>query len=139
LFAIIAPSLFLKAQKSKDGNVIAIGNTKNTFTKPINEYNLTYTDFSEDSQGSLPIGNGDIGLNLWTEPNGDIIFYIGKSDSWSEAKIAELVKVGRVMISLSPIPFQANKNFSQSLKISNLVVTPNERKADIILADGSIP
>ena len=123
LFAIIAPSLFLKAQKSKDGNVIAIGNTKNTFTKPINEYNLTYTDFSEDSQGSLPIGNGDIGLNLWTEPNGDIIFYIGKSDSWSEAKIAELVKVGRVSVSFYPNPFQANKNFSQSLKISESSIT----------------
>ena len=36
------------------------------------------------SADSMPIGNGDIGLNVWTETNGDIVFYIGKTDAWSE-------------------------------------------------------
>ena len=61
--------------------------------QPIDAYNINWTDFSNDSQESLPIGNGDIGLNVWTEKNGDILFYIGKSDAWSEANNTQLVKV----------------------------------------------
>ena len=29
----------------------------------------------------MPLGNGDIGLNVWTEPDGDIVFYIAKTDA----------------------------------------------------------
>ena len=86
---------------------------------PIDVYNIKWTDFSNDSQESLPIGNGDIGLNVWTEKNGDIIFYIGKSDAWSEANNTQLVKVGRVRVSLSPNPFVGVSDFSQSLILSS--------------------
>lgn len=86
---------------------------------PIDKYNVSWTDFSNDSQESLPIGNGDIGLNVWTEKNGDIIFYIGKSDSWVDASSTHLVKVGRVRVSLSPNPFVGATDFSQSLHLSD--------------------
>ncbi len=125
VFVLKCSILLLNAQKVNETNFGSIGNPKQQPSKAIDAYSLTYNDFSEDSQGSLPIGNGDIGLNVWTEKNGDILFYIGKSDSWSEAKVPELVKVGRVRISLYPNPFQANKNFSQTLKISESSVTIN--------------
>ena len=86
--------------------------------QPIDIYNIKWTGYSNDSQGSLPIGNGDIGLNVWTEKNGDILFYIGKSDSWSEASNTQLVKVGKVRVSLSPNPFVGVSDFSQSLILS---------------------
>ena len=87
--------------------------------QPIDAYNINWTDFSNDSQESLPIGNGDIALNVWTEKNGDILFYIGKSDAWSEANNTQLVKVGRVRVTLSPNPFVAGTDFSQSLHLSD--------------------
>jgi hypothetical protein len=33
---------------------------------------------SKASTGSMPIGNGDIGANVWVEQNGDLVFYISK-------------------------------------------------------------
>ena len=92
---------------------------------PIDVYDIKWSEFSNDSQESLPIGNGDIGLNVWTEKNGDILFYIGKSDSWSEAGGTQLVKVGRVRVSLSPNPFVGVTDFSQSLMVSNSEVLIN--------------
>jgi len=32
----------------------------------------------------MPLGNGDIGLNVWTEPGGDLLFYISKTDAWGD-------------------------------------------------------
>jgi hypothetical protein len=34
------------------------------------------------SAESMPIGNGDIGLNVWVETNGELAFYISKTDAW---------------------------------------------------------
>ncbi len=78
--------------------------------------NVSWTEFAKDSQDSMPVGNGDIGLNVWTESNGDVLFYIGKTDSWTEQQNSGLGKVGRVRVSISPNPFVAG-NFSQTLKL----------------------
>ena len=40
----------------------------------------------------MPLGNGNYGLNLWVEPNGDICFYISGSGAWSGN--ARLLKLG---------------------------------------------
>jgi hypothetical protein len=58
--------------------------------------NVTWTTPSQDSSGSMPLGNGDIGLNVWVEPNGDLVFYISKTDAWSE--VSRLLKIGRVRV-----------------------------------------
>lgn len=59
-------------------------------------YNVTWSTPSRDSSGSMPLGNGDIGLNVWIEPNGDLRFYIAKSDAWSE--VGRLLKIGRLRV-----------------------------------------
>ncbi len=48
------------------------------------DYDVVWDSPSEDSSGSMPIGNGDIGLNLWVNPTGELVFYVSKTDSWSE-------------------------------------------------------
>lgn len=53
---------------------------------------------SEDAAGSMPLGNGDIGLNVWIDPAGALRFYIGKTDAWGES--GQLYKVGRVRVEL---------------------------------------
>jgi hypothetical protein len=54
----------------------------------------------------MPLGNGDIGLNVWVESNGDINFYISKTDAWSEDNFGPwgLLKLGKVRIALYPQP-----------------------------------
>lgn len=67
---------------------------------------------SKGSAGSMPIGNGDIGLNVWAEADGNIRFYVAKSDAWDGA--GRLLRLGGVDIAFSPNPF-SGKNFSQTL------------------------
>ena len=81
---------------------------------PVEAYNVVWDSLSKDSSGSMPLGNGDIGLNLWVEPNGDVLFYIAKTDAWDESGC--LLKLGRVRIRLSPNPF-VHGEFRQTLKL----------------------
>ncbi|RJP30682.1 MAG: hypothetical protein C4527_09125 [Candidatus Omnitrophota bacterium] len=65
----------------------------------------------------MPLGNGDVGINLWVEENGDLFFYIGKTDAWSEN--ARLLKLGRIRIHFIPNPFQTAKPFKQTLNVKS--------------------
>lgn len=78
-------------------------------------YNVVWTSPSIDATGSMPIGNGDIGLNVWVEKGGDLLFFIGKTDAWSEN--VRLLKLGRVRVKLSPNPFAAGVPFRQELRL----------------------
>ena len=42
--------------------------------EPLEQYNVVWETASQDSSGSMPIGNGDIGLNVWVEEDGDLLF-----------------------------------------------------------------
>ncbi|HBE67372.1 MAG TPA: hypothetical protein DDW52_04410 [Planctomycetaceae bacterium] len=64
----------------------------------IAKYNVVWATPSQDASGSMPLGNGAIGTNLWIEPNGDLCFYLSRTDSWGE--FGQLYKVGRVRVSL---------------------------------------
>jgi len=75
---------------------------------------VTWDSPSRDSSGSMPLGNGDIGINLWVEENGDLLFYVSKTDAWSENM--RLLKLGRVRVKFEPNPFAAGARFRQSLK-----------------------
>lgn len=77
--------------------------------------NVVWETPSRDSSGSMPLGNGDIGLNAWVEEDGDLLFYIGKTDAWSEN--ARLLKVGRIRVHLEPNPFRKGMPFRQTLHL----------------------
>ncbi|GHT74521.1 hypothetical protein AGMMS50262_07660 [Bacteroidia bacterium] len=84
--------------------------------KQLNSYNVAWNTLSvSGSMESMPLGNGDITANVWIEKEGDLLLYIGKSDTWSEA--TRLLKVGRIRIHLSPNPFTDNAGFSQTLNL----------------------
>lgn len=79
--------------------------------------NVSWNSPGTNSAQSMPLGNGDIGLNVWTETNGDLVFYIGKTDAWNEDVYGDsgLMKVGGVRVSWSPRPSLAP--FAQVLKL----------------------
>ncbi|HAR66099.1 MAG TPA: hypothetical protein DCR55_07805 [Lentisphaeria bacterium] len=76
-------------------------------------YNVVWASPSKDEHGSTPLGNGSTGLNAWIEPNGDLVFYISRTDSWGDN--GRLLKVGRVRITLNPAP--ATDDFLQTLSL----------------------
>lgn len=81
------------------------------------KYNVIWDSPSENSLGSMPAGNGDLGINIWVEKNGDLIFYLSKTDAWSEN--ARLLKVGKVRLSLTPNPFTEGQLFKQELNVAD--------------------
>ncbi len=105
LTGIISLSLFARAQEPG----------------VLDSYNVVWNTPSQDSGGSMPVGNGDIALNVWIEKNGDLLFYIGKNDAWSGDTTAPsygaygLLKVGKVRVTLTPNPFVNAQGFKQEL------------------------
>ena len=77
-------------------------------------YNVVWDSPSKNASDSMPIGNGDIGLNVWAEKDGDLLFYIAKTDACSEN--SEFLKLGRVRVHLTPNPFAAT-SFRQALDL----------------------
>ena len=82
---------------------------------PLREFSVIWTSPSEDSSGSMPLGNGEVGVNLWVEQDGDLLFYISRTDAWDEH--ARLVKLGLVRLRLSPNPFRQGMAFRQELRL----------------------
>ena len=92
----------------------------------LDRYNVVWTTPSKNAAGSMPIGNGEVGLNVWVEENGDLLFYIARTDAWSECN--RLLKLGRIRVSLSPNPFAKGKPFRQELKLRDgqIVITAGD-------------
>jgi hypothetical protein len=68
----------------------------------------------------MPLGNGDISLNVWVESSGDLVFYLGKADSWEDN--SRLAKLGRVRVRLSPA-LPTGSGFVQTLDPSKGEIT----------------
>ncbi|MHC4499123.1 MAG: DUF5703 domain-containing protein [Planctomycetota bacterium] len=80
----------------------------------LENYNVVWNAQSKDSSESMPVGGGDIGLNVWVE-NGEILFYMARSGTFDENN--EFLKLGRVRMKLTPNPFSESGIFSQNLKL----------------------
>ncbi|MDQ0639323.1 hypothetical protein QF042_002888 [Pedobacter sp. W3I1] len=85
----------------------------NTFSQE--KDNVVWTSQSNHSAESMPVGGGDIGLNLWVE-KGDVYLYLSRSGTFDENNT--LLKLGRVKLSLSPNPFEG-KTFKQELLLKD--------------------
>ncbi len=81
----------------------------------LKQCNVIWDSPSVNSSGSMPIGNGDVGMNVWVEENGDLLFFISKTDSWSDA--GRLLKLGQVRVRLNPS--LAARPFRQELQLEN--------------------
>jgi len=91
---------------------------------PLDSYNVVWDSPSKDAHGSMPLGNGDVGINAWVEENGDLVFYVSKTDAWDEN--ARLCKIGRVRVKFDP-PLAAKDKFRQELKLRDGVIQIESR------------
>jgi hypothetical protein len=85
------------------------------------DLNLVWTSAGHGPADSLPLGNGALGINLWVEEDGDLLFYLSRNDAYSE--VSQLCKVGKVQISLFPNPFSGPCDFVQELNLRNGICT----------------
>jgi hypothetical protein len=82
----------------------------------LDAYDVVWRSPSRNATGSMPIGNGEVVLNVWVEEaTGDLVFYIARTDSLSE--ISRLLKLGAVRVHMEPSPFVGAKDFVQRLRL----------------------
>lgn len=93
----------------------------------LESYNPIWKSQSINSSESMPLGGGDIGLNVWVE-EGAIYFYISRSGTFDEHNT--LLKLGRVKLELSPNPFKDSKGFHQELVLKEgyIKIAKNDTK-----------
>lgn len=92
----------------------------------LDHYNVVWNSPGPDEAASMPIGNGEVGLNAWVEPGGDLLFYISRVDALSEC--SRVLKLGRVRVKFSPNPFTKDTPFRQELKLRDgqIVITSGD-------------
>ncbi|KAF2479378.1 hypothetical protein BDY17DRAFT_318808 [Neohortaea acidophila] len=84
-------------------------------------YDNVWKTQSKNSAGSMPLGGGGVGLNVWAEA-GYIYFYIAQNAAFDENN--SLLKLGRVRLSMDPNPFAVNSSmFEQRLNIIDGYIT----------------
>ena len=54
----------------------------------IGDYDVVWRSPSSDASGAMPLGNGELGINLWVEPSGDLLFYLSRQKADEELLIA---------------------------------------------------
>ncbi|MEW6071382.1 MAG: DUF5703 domain-containing protein [Planctomycetota bacterium] len=81
------------------------------------DYDVVWLSPSADASGSMPLGNGEVAVNAWIEPNGDIVFYLGRTDSWDEH--GRLLKIGRIRVHIEPNPLAGGAPFRQTLRLAD--------------------
>lgn len=102
------------------------------------ENDAVWSSLGTNENDSMPIGNGDLAANVWTEQNGDLVFLVAKSDAFTEW--GKLVKLGRIRVQLSPNPFVNPAGFTQTLHLKNSSIEIKSGKNTLeIWADANHP
>lgn len=87
----------------------------------LSSYDVIWNSPSKDAAGSMPIGNGEVVLNVWTEAKtGDLLILIARTDSFSE--ISRVMKLGRIRIHIDGSPFLNATDFQQRLNLRDGVI-----------------
>ena len=73
----------------------------------------TWNTPSVNSAGSMPVGGGGVGLNVWCDSKGTIRFYVSQSGTFDENNT--MLKLGR--FELSPFVHWEEGGFSQTLHL----------------------
>ncbi|MBS1721900.1 MAG: hypothetical protein JSS66_02715 [Armatimonadetes bacterium] len=96
--------------------------------------NVVWMTPSQGAEGSMPIGNGAVGANVWVEPNGDIVLLLSRTDAWSEA--CRLLKVGRVRVHFEPNPFAHQLRQELVLRDGRIRLTAAGTDLSVFVEDG---
>ncbi len=93
----------------------------------LDDCNVVWDSPSKDSFGSMPLGNGDVGANVWVEESGDLVFYVSKVDAFDSNHL--LPKLGRVRIRFAPA-LEVNR-FTQRLVLRDGVIAIQAGDVDL--------
>jgi Domain of unknown function (DUF5703)/F5/8 type C domain len=80
----------------------------------LDAYDIVWQTPGNGERDMMPLGNGVVGLMLWTCADGRVEFYLARQDALTETD--RIVKLGKVSLKLSPNPFKG-RGFMQALRL----------------------
>ena len=92
------------------------------------EQSPVWTTPGLDPAGSMIVGNGQLGANVWMEADGDLLLMLSHTDAFSECE--RLLKLGRIRIACTP-PLACGRDFKQQLDLEHGVLRIRAGDADI--------
>ena len=96
-----------------------------------------WTSPGGNAAGSMPLGNGVVGANVWVEETGDLVVLLSRVDSLSECE--RLLKLGRVRIQCDPV-LMPSAHYRQWLDVRTGTLHVHDEGLDITLvADCDAP
>ena len=107
---------------------ICFSNMSSSCAANITPKDLVWNSPSQDYHGSMPLGNGDIGLNVWFGPDHDLQFFISKTDAWDDN--GRLVKIGKVRVRFEPAFSKDKVKFQQTLNLRKGTIQIELSEAD---------
>lgn len=108
----------------------------------VNNYSVLWDSPSKDASGAMPIGNGEVGANVWMEENGNLVFYLSRTDAWAEN--SSLYKLGKIRMAFYPTLQGEDVSFKQFLNLKEgkieIEVTKGKEKLRLdFLVDSESP
>lgn len=99
----------------------------------LDSYNVKWNTPGRTDRSSMPLGNGEVAINVWVEQDGDLQFYIARTDALTE--LDRNVKLGKIRVRLSPNPFLKGNSFHQELHLrdGNMEIHAGEGEKKICL------
>ena len=83
--------------------------------------NVRWDSPSENSSGSMPLGNGEVVVNAWVEKaSGDLLLLVARSDALAET--GRFCKLGRLRLHLEGGPLLKGGDFRQEVRLRDGVV-----------------
>jgi hypothetical protein len=87
----------------------------------LDEVNVRWDSPSEDSSGSMPLGNGEVVVNAWVEKaTGDLLLLLARTDALAET--GRFCKLGRLRLHLEGGPLLKGGDFRQEVHLRDGVV-----------------
>ena len=85
-------------------------------TAAVDAVNVRWDSPSENSAGSMPLGNGEVVVNAWVEKaTGDLLLLVARTDALAET--GRFCKLGRLRLHLEGGPLLKGGDFRQELRL----------------------
>jgi len=83
--------------------------------------NVAWNTPSDNAAGSMPLGNGEVVVNVWVEKTtGDVLLLLARTDALSET--CRFLKLGRLRLHFEGNPLAQAKDFRQEARLRDGIV-----------------
>lgn len=84
-------------------------------------YQVEWDSPSADHNGSMPLGNGQVAVNAWVDPEGNLHLLLARDDAWDE--YGRLLKVGGLRFWVGKSSPATTQHFRQRLTVRDATLT----------------